>query len=146
MVLLGGGWVDWSAKRFVVTTSVFVKEMSVAELGVAPGSETFVIPLFLVKQFVTYDAAHASEETEQEGELEVLAVCLWLCLEPSIWKINLVADHNQGPNPACSFGEGVGVQRKPEPLVVGPLGLALLRQVGVVALGHQLINRCDEVH
>jgi len=95
---------------------------------------------------MTYDATHSSKESEKESELEILTVCLWLCLKPSIWKINLVADHNQGPNPARSFSEGVSVQWKPEPLVVSPLGLALLRQVGVVTLGHQLIYRCDEIH
>lgn len=146
MVLLGSGWIDWGSERFVVTANVLIKEMGIAELSIAPGTESFVVPLSLVKKLMSNDSAHSGEEAEKESELEVLTICLWFSLEPSIWKINLITDHDQGPDPRNGFNEGIGVQWQEEPLIIRPLGLALLGQVGVVSLRHQLINRCDEIH
>lgn len=91
MVLLGSGWINWSSKRFMVSTNVLVKEMRVAELSVAPGTKSFVVPFSLVKELMSNNSTHSSEEAEEESELEVLTIGLWLSLEPSIGNINLIA-------------------------------------------------------
>jgi|TARA_B110001450_G_scaffold159384_1_gene148654 hypothetical protein len=99
LVLLRSRWIDWGTQCFMVTTDVLIKEMRVAELGIAPGAETFVVPFFLVKKLMSNDSTHSSKEAEDEGELEILSVGFWFSLEPCIWKIDLITDHNQGPYP-----------------------------------------------
>jgi alkane 1-monooxygenase len=61
-----------------------------------------------VEKLMSNDSTHSSEEAEKESELEVLSICFWFSLEPSIWKINLITDHNQGPNPWNSFNKCLG--------------------------------------
>jgi len=94
LILLGSGWIDWGSKRFVMSTNMLIKEMWIAELSIAPGTETFVVPFSFVEKLMSNDSTHSSEEAEKESELEVLSICFWFSLEPSIWKINLITDHN----------------------------------------------------
>jgi len=77
-----------------MSTNMLIKEMWIAELGIAPGTETFVVPFSFVEKLMSNDSTHSSEEAEKESELEVLSICFWFSLEPSIWKINLITDHN----------------------------------------------------
>jgi hypothetical protein len=109
-----------------MSTNVLIKEMRIAELSVAPSSKTFVIPLSLVKKFMSNNSTHSSEESENESKLDVLAICLWFGLEPSIRKVNLVTDNDQGPHPRDGLNKGIGIQWKPESLVVSPSCLDFL--------------------
>ena len=93
----------------MVSSNVLIKEMWIAELSVAPGTESFVVPFSFVKKLMSNDSTHSCEETEKESELEVLSICLWFSLEPSIWEINLITDHDQGPYPWNGFNKSISV-------------------------------------
>ena len=109
LILLGSGWIDWGSERFMVSTNVLIKEVWIAELSVAPGTESFVVPFSFVKKLMSNDSTHSGEESEKESELEVLSICLWFSLEPSIWEINLITDHDQGPYPWNGFNKSISV-------------------------------------
>ena len=103
LVSVGGGWVLGGAHVLVMTLQVLVQEVRVHELSVSPSSSDLVHHFALVEQLMAADGVESAEVAPLEAEEEVLAVRLWLQLEPVAVYVNLVTHDDECPNPGQSL-------------------------------------------
>lgn len=122
----GGSWVFWSAHVFVMSLKVLVKEVRVHEFSVSPSSGNFVDHFSLVEELVPSDSVEATEVAPLKAEQEVLTGGLWLKFEPVAVNINVVAHHDEGPNPSYGFKNIETVKWDPKSFVVEKCSLTFL--------------------
>lgn len=146
LVSLGGGWVFWGAHVFVMTLKVLIKEVRVHKLGVSPGSGSLVHCFTLVEEFVATNGVETAEVAPLEAEEEVLAVGLWLELEPVTVDVDLVTHDNQCPHPGHSFEHIETVKWDPKSLIVEVSSLTFLRKVLIVLLRDEVDNGASQIH
>ena len=125
---------------------VLIEEMRVHEFGVNPGSGSFVEHLTFVEEFVTTDGVESTEVAPLEAEQEVLAVGLWLQLEPVTVNVYLVTHDDEGPDPGQSFKHVETVKWDPKSLIVEESSLTFLCKVLIVLLSHEVDDRTSQIH
>ena len=146
LVSLGGGRVFWGAHILVVALQVLVEEVRVHELGVSPGSSSLVHWFTLVEEFVAANCVQTAEVAPLEAEEEVLAVGLWLELEPVTVDVYLITHDNECPNPGHSLKHIETVKWDPKSLIVEVSSLTFLRKVLIVLLRDEVDDRASQIH
>ena len=146
LVSLGGSWVFWGAHVFVVALQVLVKEVRVHKLGVSPGSSSLVHWFTLVEELVATNGVKTAEVAPLEAEQEVLAVGLWLELEPVTVDVHLITHDDECPNPGQSFEHIETVKWDPKSLIVEVSSLTFLRKVLIVLLRDEVDDGASQIH
>lgn len=146
LVSLSGCWVFRGAHVLVVPLQVLVEEVRVHKLGVSPGSSSFIHWFTLVEQLVAANSVKTAEVTPLEAEEEVLAVSLWLELEPVTVDVYLITHDNECPNPGQSFEHIETVKWDPKSLIVEVSSLTFLRKVLIVLLGDEVDDGASQIH
>lgn len=146
LVSLGSSWVFWGAHILVMTLKVLIQEVRVHEFGVSPGSGSFVDHLTFVEELVTSNSVKSTKVAPLKAEQEVLAVGLWLQLEPVTVNINLITHDDESPDPSQSFKHVETVKWDPKSLIVEESSLTFLSKVLIVLLGHEVDDWASQIH